>query len=142
MSQWHQKKRLAKKRRENLRRRIFERDKGICTLCKKDNVHLLEILRNPSLTQGELLTLVAIHKIPVHRLWNALSEKNGRLWDMDHILQISEAGPTTITNIRTLCLYCHLMVTKIYWYTLKGREVPDEVNIWSRSIEQINKNTR
>jgi len=89
-----------------LRQCVWERDVGICGICGIDTKQIAEqILSAQPEDKQQLLTTYNIHnkrKICIYSLWDA-----------DHILPVMYGGgECDISNIRTLCLSCHKIVTK------------------------------
>lgn len=41
------------------------------------------------------------------------------LWEADHRIPLSWGGPDTMENIRTLCIPCHRLVTKMFFLIKK-----------------------
>lgn len=105
---------------------VKKRDHGICAFCKLDCEKLSRELRkltgsfwaaydDPDHSRGRhqramtaldnyLAEFKAAHKIPAHR--------KRRLWDIDHIIPVVEGGgDCDLSNLRTLCIACHLKVT-------------------------------
>jgi 5-methylcytosine-specific restriction enzyme A len=96
-----------------MRRRVFQRDKGICALCGIDTAVLRKVL------QAEWQR-VKLARTARERLERAEFRKRYRwyfrrtsCWDADHIIPVVEGGgECTMVNIRTLCVPCHQRVTK------------------------------
>lgn len=111
MSSHHRHKRLGKSDRLTLVAELLERDNGICQICGEDTISLMQtLLRIASLNRiGYAKRLYDIDKA---RLKQAIAGRHGRLWDIDHLQPISEDGPTTLTNLRTLCIKCHKRINK------------------------------
>lgn len=88
-----------------LRDCVFERDKGVCALCRTDTHRLRRtIMRLPF--ADRMRELRALQKRGViHR---------GRKswWEADHILPVVEGGDSNLENMRTLCIPCHRGVTQ------------------------------
>jgi 5-methylcytosine-specific restriction protein A len=84
----------------HLRERVFERDRGICAVCRIDCVaelHRLKRLRGAS-------------RLKAAAEWRMGSRKT--LWDADHVLPVCEGGgECDLSNMRTLCLKCHRIHT-------------------------------
>jgi 5-methylcytosine-specific restriction endonuclease McrA len=80
----------------HLRKRVFERDRGICALCGLDCVaqfRHINRLRGPARTKAMAE-------------WALRGRKT--LWDADHIAPVAEGGgECDLSNMRTLCLKCH-----------------------------------
>lgn len=138
MSQWHIKFRKSKRARLSLYKKILERDKGICAICGKDNEALLELIRflikNPAkqkyMRHWSYEDIVKRNCLTESRIEQSVNSEHGRLWDMDHIVPISDSGQRLIENIRTVCVSCHLMISKIYYYSIIKKSLPEEVSIW------------
>jgi 5-methylcytosine-specific restriction enzyme A len=79
-----------------LREKVFERDRGVCTLCGIDCVAAYTHIRR--LRGGARLRAAAE--------WNLGGRKS--LWDADHVIPVVEGGgECDLSNMRTLCLKCH-----------------------------------
>lgn len=85
---------------------VRRRDRGICALCGLDCEALRrELEKLKAALPFELRKQAAAefrskHGIPQHR--------RGRLWDIDHIVPVSEGGGSCdLSNLRTVCLKCH-----------------------------------
>jgi 5-methylcytosine-specific restriction protein A len=87
-----------------LRECVFERDKGICAVCRIDtHKHRRKVMRLPFAERmRELKSL--IDRGVIHR---------GRKswWEADHILPVVEGGDSNLENMRTLCIPCHRAAT-------------------------------
>jgi 5-methylcytosine-specific restriction enzyme A len=83
-----------------LRAQVFERDQGVCAKCGIDCIdqyHRLKRLRGASRAKANLE-------------WKLGSRTS--LWDADHVVPVAEGGgECDISNMRTLCLRCHRVVT-------------------------------
>ena len=85
-----------------LRDRVFERDRGICAVCRTD-------------TTSEWCHVKKLRGAARQRVlqsWglNRLSRRT--LWDADHIVPVVEGGgECDLDNLRTLCLRCHRQAT-------------------------------
>lgn len=134
MSRFHRMNRGPKESRVEMYYAVLDRDKGVCFLCKKDNESLLRFLR--SLNTGERRRLASRHKITFVRLKQALTGEFGRLWDFDHIKPLGDGGEFGKDNIRTVCIECHLYITKIYNFTSKGIPIPQYIWNWSRRFSR------
>jgi 5-methylcytosine-specific restriction endonuclease McrA len=110
MSQHHRSKRLGQAERKAFAEAVFQRDQGVCQLCRIDTVDVLKQLRK-IVWDNRVGFAKRTYNIDKARL-KAACNFGGRLWDMDHIELISEDGPTTLENIRTLCVKCHKQVTR------------------------------
>ena len=81
-----------------LREQVFQRDQGICALCRIDTrAAYLELKRSRGAHRTRLLARWKLKRI---------SRKS--LWDADHIVPVAEGGgECDVSNLRTLCLDCH-----------------------------------
>jgi 5-methylcytosine-specific restriction endonuclease McrA len=88
---------------DRLRRQVFQRDHGTCSLCGRDCEALRKNLRSlsPEARRLERLRL----GIPEGQSWT---------WEADHILPVAEGGTDLLTNLRTLCPLCHKGITAGY----------------------------
>lgn len=79
-----------------LREKVFERDRGVCTLCGIDCVAAYAHIRR----------LRGAARLRAATEWNASGRKT--LWDADHVIPVVEGGgECDLSNMRTLCLKCH-----------------------------------
>jgi 5-methylcytosine-specific restriction protein A len=95
-----------------MRRRVFQRDGGICALCGVDTAVLGTVL------QAEW-GRVKLARTPRERRERAAFRQRFRwffrrasYWDADHIVPVTEGGESSLENLRTLCVPCHQHVTK------------------------------
>lgn len=83
-----------------LRAMVYKRDKGVCAVCGRDTEKLKRELN--ALRSGSWIEWQARKRelgIPSHRQ---------TLWDADHIVPVIEGGgECDLSNMRTLCLWCH-----------------------------------
>jgi 5-methylcytosine-specific restriction endonuclease McrA len=88
-----------------LRDCVFDRDRGICAICKGD-MHKLRrrVMRMPFAER--MRELKALQQ-------NGVVHKGRKTWwEADHIVPVVEGGDSNLENIRTLCIPCHRAVTK------------------------------
>lgn len=84
----------------HLRNRVFERDHGICRVCKIDCVAEFRRIRR----------LRGAARARAFAEWRARGRSS--LWDADHIVPVSQGGgECDLSNMRTLCLKCHRLCT-------------------------------
>ncbi len=85
----------------HLRDRVFERDRGICALCRVDcHAALLHFKKARGMA-----------KLKLKAEWGITSNRKS-LWDADHIVPVAEGGgECDLSNMRTLCLRCHRLQT-------------------------------
>jgi 5-methylcytosine-specific restriction protein A len=111
-----------------MRFRLFERDKGICSLCGLDTVALYEEYRKLPHSQGwdelqtdERRTFLRVHGIPSGRTTTDW-------WDADHIVPVIEGGGECgLANFRTLCIPCHQKVTRELHSREKARRKEEKI---------------
>lgn len=92
----------------SLRAAVFQRDGGVCALCGFDTEALrvrLVGLRVQLCGSAEGTTryrsMLRALKVPAHPPY----------WEADHTIPVVEGGPSTLTNLRTLCWECHAKAT-------------------------------
>ncbi len=84
----------------HLRERVLERDKGICAQCGMNCVAQFRHIKR----------LRGTARLRAHQEWKIGKRKS--LWEADHILPVIEGGgECDLTNMQTLCLKCHSIVT-------------------------------
>ena len=85
-----------------LRDCVLERDRGICARCTVDTVAAYWLLRKARGRRRQELFAV----------WGIRTLTRRSLWDADHIVPVAEGGGACdLSNLRTLCLHCHRVVT-------------------------------
>ncbi|HEX7828937.1 MAG TPA: HNH endonuclease [Thermoanaerobaculia bacterium] len=88
-----------------LRDCVFERDRGVCALCK-DDMHKLRRRVMRMKFADRMRELKSLQQ-------NGVIHKGRKTWwEADHILPVVEGGDSNLENIRTLCIPCHRGVTK------------------------------
>ena len=87
-----------------LRDCVFERDAGVCALCKLDTHRLRRrVMRLPfAQRMRELKSLLDR---------GAITRRRKSWWEADHIVPVVEGGDSNLDNIRTLGIPCHRAVT-------------------------------
>lgn len=92
-----------------LRNCVYDRDKGVCAICKIDTKITAKQARE--LTGQDLDEFLKKYGISKKRkLW--VKKHGGGLWDADHIIPVKDGGGLCgLDNIRTLCIMCHKNVT-------------------------------
>ena len=85
-----------------LREQVFQRDRGICSLCGVDGrAAYFELKRSRGTHRQRLL-----------ERWGLQRLTRKTLWDADHIVAVAEGGgECDLDNLRTLCLICHARET-------------------------------
>jgi 5-methylcytosine-specific restriction enzyme A len=94
-----------------LRNKVYQRDRGICSICGLDTKELAKNIRESDLIEKQ--RLLEEYKIPPKRGQKIRKIKNGGgLWDADHINPVKNGGGQCgLDNIRTLCISCHKVIT-------------------------------
>jgi 5-methylcytosine-specific restriction endonuclease McrA len=81
-----------------LRQKVFERDRGVCSVCKLDTMQI----------QRELSDVPYGPERNARKIALGLYEHRDTFWDADHIQPVSEGGGLCgLDNLRTLCIRCH-----------------------------------
>nr|BFD33471.1 hypothetical protein GTC16762_30900 [Pigmentibacter ruber] len=98
-----------------MRKAVFERDNGVCSLCKRDCEQLrkdaLEILKS---NYEDAVKFLKDFGYPERRIKSFIKnkEKGFALWDADHIIPVTRGGGgCSLEGMRTLCVPCHDVVT-------------------------------
>lgn len=88
-----------------MREFIYNRDKGICSMCNIDTKKIAKTAL--SLEGDERKQYLKEYKITLKRkIWKR--KFGGGLWDADHIVAVKDGGGCCgADNIRTLCISCH-----------------------------------
>jgi 5-methylcytosine-specific restriction enzyme A len=94
----------------HLRERVFERDKGVCSVCRLDcQAALLHMKR----ARGTA-------RLKLEAEWG-VGKNRKSLWDADHIVPVVEGGgECDLSNMRTLCIRCHRAQTTALRLRLKA----------------------
>ncbi len=80
-----------------LREQVLRRDRGVCAICGLDTIEFYRRFQ-----------LVPPRKRRALRSQLDLHARRRSFWDADHILPVAEGGgECDLSNIRTLCLWCH-----------------------------------
>jgi 5-methylcytosine-specific restriction enzyme A len=88
-----------------LRECVFERDGGICAICRLDTHRFRrKVMRLPFAERMRELRSLQERGV--------ITRKRKSWWEADHILAVVEGGDSNLDNIRTLCIPCHRSVTK------------------------------
>lgn len=99
----------------DVRRRLLELEKGVCTMCKLDTKELYDRLRALDSRDDRRAALLKtpFRNLPPARIGSIVqTPKFGALWQADHIVAVSEGGgECDLSNFRTLCTVCHAKVT-------------------------------
>lgn len=80
-----------------LRERVWRRDRGMCARCGLDTEAFFRSFRLlPAARRADLAKRLDIPR------------RRESFWDADHILPVVEGGgECDLSNLRTLCLWCH-----------------------------------
>lgn len=96
------------------RKRLFERDRGVCRLCGFDAGRWTRILMrlHADWCGGHLPRESRLAANEAHKRWWALLKRHGfqplqSLWEGDHVVPLVEGGDPSVSNMRTLCRPCH-----------------------------------
>jgi 5-methylcytosine-specific restriction protein A len=80
-----------------LRLQVLKRDRGVCAVCGLDTLEFYRRLQRVPARKRKALS----RKLDLHA-------RRRSFWDADHILPVAEGGgECDLSNIRTLCLWCH-----------------------------------
>ena len=89
-----------------LRRCVYQRDKGVCSICNVDTKRIAKAALLLSGAEREVY-------LKDHCISHRKIKKTG-IWDADHILAVKDGGGMCgLENMRTLCLSCHKKITFI-----------------------------
>lgn len=96
---------------DTVRRKVLERDHGICAFCQMDAEKLHRVIRLARQHERDLWG--------TWFKWRSILDKLGRFncfgesyWQPDHIVPVSEGGGQCgLSNYRTACTPCHLKET-------------------------------
>lgn len=93
-----------------MRKRVLERDKGVCAKCGWDTLLEADIM-NRELRQYPDQERFDVARnswlLPMQMIENRPFTAIRPGWQADHVIPRCEGGPTTMENLRTLCLDCH-----------------------------------
>jgi len=100
---------------DHMRREVFLRDRGICLFCKLDCEELKTKALHLLASKGKEMVADYLdsYSIPVNRIKGFLNRRQS-FWDADHIIPVSQGGGgCDLDGMRTLCVVCHLKLTKM-----------------------------
>ncbi|KJP88911.1 hypothetical protein AK88_01405 [Plasmodium fragile] len=110
---------FLKKSSNSIRRLIYERDKGICNICKLDCTNLIRQIKSQKYFSINEKIDYFIKKYPlfiedINHLTHILEKPmEGHIWNVDHILPVFRGGgEASFDNLQTLCTFCHKKKTK------------------------------
>ena len=93
-----------------MRQCCYDRDKGICAVCKIDTKIIAKTARK--MDGADRVEYLEKHSVRGTRKIHA-RKHGGGLWDADHTVAVMKGGGLCgLENIRTLCIACHKGVTK------------------------------
>lgn len=99
-----------------LRRKVQNRDHGICAICGTDTAALYRrYVRFKIWIQSRYR--LYFKQLEITRKWLAkqyipAGREISDWWDADHIVPCVEGGRDSLDNLRTLCIRCHRLETK------------------------------
>lgn len=97
---------------------VFRRDAGVCTRCSIDTELVKAESDRLRDRVNEVLPNICKGYAAKVGFLRALGFGSAHLWEMDHIVPVSEGGGECgLENLRTLCIPCHKKVTT----ELRGR---------------------
>jgi len=96
-----------------LRQQVLKRDRGVCAECGLDTI---EFYRRFQLIPARKRKALG-RQLDMH-------PKRRSFWDADHIVPVAEGGgECDLSNLRTLCLWCHFEQTAQLRNRLKRKRV-------------------
>ena len=108
-----------------MRQCCYDRDKGICEICKIDTKIIAKTARK--MDGKDRVEYLEKHSVRGTRKIHA-RKHGGGLWDADHKVAVMKGGGLCgLENIRTLCIACHKSVTKELLQT-KNKKGPSPDN--------------
>jgi 5-methylcytosine-specific restriction endonuclease McrA len=88
-----------------LRECVFERDAGVCAVCRVDTHRQRKrIMRLPFAQR--------MREIRALQERGVIHKRRKSWWEADHIRPVVEGGDSSLDNMRTLCIPCHRAVTR------------------------------
>ncbi|EUD66314.1 hypothetical protein C922_03230 [Plasmodium inui San Antonio 1] len=110
---------FLKKSSKSVRRLIYERDKGVCNICKLDCTNLIRQIKSQKYFPINEKIDYFIRRYPlfiedINHLTRILEKPmQGQIWNVDHILPVFRGGgEASFDNLQTLCTFCHRKKTK------------------------------
>lgn len=98
-----------------VREKVFERDRGVCAVCKLDTViteQQLALAINTAWRIGPDVWAAAKVEFRLKLGADLGSRRRGGFWDADHVVPVvQDGGGCGLDNYRTLCIPCHKQVT-------------------------------
>jgi 5-methylcytosine-specific restriction endonuclease McrA len=91
-----------------LRKKVYERDKGVCKICGIDTKIISKEILSYSENSLERNEILKKYDISTKR---KIKKRMG-VWDADHIIPVKDGGGQCgLDNLRTLCIKCHKIIT-------------------------------
>lgn len=116
-----------------MRQNVYKRDSGVCSECLLDCVQLAKQISTMSLSDATRWLLPLGY--PKGRIKQAY-EKNFSLWDADHILPVeSGGGGCGLNNMRTLCVPCHLKISRTQIFYRNNSISVEQETLWGEKIK-------
>ncbi|ANQ09354.1 DNA helicase [Plasmodium coatneyi] len=110
---------FLKKSSTTIRRLIYERDKGVCNICKLDCTNLIRQIKNQKYFSINEKIDYFVKRYPLfiedinHLTFILEKPMEGHIWNVDHILPVFRGGgEASFDNLQTLCTFCHKKKTK------------------------------
>jgi 5-methylcytosine-specific restriction protein A len=95
-----------------LRQQVLARDRGVCAACGLDTIQFYRRFQ-----------LIPVRKRSALRRQLDLHPGRRSFWDADHIIPVAEGGgECDLSNLRTLCIWCHQELTAKLRLRLKVRQ--------------------
>lgn len=88
-----------------MRRKVWERDRGVCRLCGADCEQIQHLCRMVRSREGHETYLHLVARYREHGWSDAMLWRD--LWEADHIKPRVLGGGNELENLRTLCIPCH-----------------------------------
>jgi len=89
------------------RRRVFDRDKGVCAACGRDTIKLQKRVSRIFRKFKHKGSMHIIYRIKRLTGLDAAYSVWDHPWEADHIVEQSAGGDSNMENLQTLCLVCH-----------------------------------
>jgi 5-methylcytosine-specific restriction enzyme A len=102
-----------------LRGHIRRRDRGICAQCACDTKRIERVISFAAESFNDLMrgrwqaVRYGWQRQAIESLFISLGfNRDGAMWEADHIVEVSAGGDSNLENIQTLCVPCHKAKTK------------------------------
>ncbi|MBS1793640.1 MAG: HNH endonuclease [Acidobacteria bacterium] len=105
---------IAKGSSTYIRKALLARDKGVCALCGCDTEKMQRIRKHAQSSSWRWRTDegIYVNSFTENEEIFRRHERNGSLWEADHILEVVNGGKHALDNLQTLCVPCHKEKTK------------------------------